>query len=146
MEIHLIWAQDKMGGIGKNGKLPWHITEDLQNFKKVTLNQTVIMGRKTWDSLPIKPLPNRHNIVISRSLQKNVTTYQSYNECIKQLNKNNIEKAFIIGGRSLYKLFFDNAKYLHITNIQLIEKGIKYSSQFSWTTTAEETFKLIINV
>tara|TARA_B100001964_G_C14091163_1_gene534851 strand:- start:425 stop:907 length:483 start_codon:yes stop_codon:yes gene_type:complete len=124
MEIHLIWAQDKMGGIGKNGKLPWHITEDLQNFKKVTLNQTVIMGRKTWDSLPIKPLPNRHNIVISRSLQKNVTTYQSYNECIKQLNKNNIEKAFIIGGRSLYKLFFDNAKYLHITNIQLIEKGI----------------------
>ena len=124
MEIHLIWAQDKNGGIGKNGKLPWHIPEDLKNFKKITSNCTVIMGRKTWDSLPVKPLPNRNNIVISRSLQKNVTTYKSYNECIKQLNKNNIEKAFIIGGRSIYKLFFDSAKYLHITNIQLIEKGI----------------------
>ena len=124
MEIHLIWAQDKTGGIGKNGKLPWHVPADLQNFKKITLNYTVIMGRKTWESLPIKPLPNRNNIVISRSLQKKVTTYQSYNECIKQLNKNNIEKVFIIGGRSIYKLFFDSAKYLHITNIQFLGKGI----------------------
>ena len=56
MEIHLIWAQDNNGGIGLNGKLPWHISEDLKNFKKITSNSTIIMGRKTWESLPIKPL------------------------------------------------------------------------------------------
>ena len=64
MEIHIIWAQEKNGGIGKNGKLPWNIPEDLQNFKKITLGSTILMGRKTWDSLPFKPLPDRRNIIL----------------------------------------------------------------------------------
>ena len=64
MNIELIWAQDENGGIGKNGKLPWHISEDLQNFKKITAGFPIIMGRKTWESLPKKPLPERRNIVI----------------------------------------------------------------------------------
>ena len=51
MNIHLIWAQDENGGIGKNGKLTWHISEDLQNFKKITSGFPIIMGRKTWESL-----------------------------------------------------------------------------------------------
>ena len=49
MNIHIIWAQDNNGGIGKDNKLPWHISEDLINFKKITSNNTIIMGRKTWD-------------------------------------------------------------------------------------------------
>ena len=65
MNIHIIWAQDNNGGIGKDNKLPWHISEDLINFKKITSIHTIIMGRKTWDSLPKKPLPNRRNIVLS---------------------------------------------------------------------------------
>ena len=63
MEIHLIWAQDFEGGIGIDGKLPWHISEDLKNFKQLTLDTKIVMGRKTWESLPIKPLPQRKNIV-----------------------------------------------------------------------------------
>ena len=62
MLIHLIWAQDAKSGIGKNGKLPWHISEDLINFKKLTLHSTILMGRKTWESLTKKPLPKRKNI------------------------------------------------------------------------------------
>ena len=124
IEIHLIWAQDDNGGIGINGKLPWHISNDLKNFKKITLNSTIIMGRKTWDSLPIKPLPKRTNIVFSSNKQKNVTTYNSYEECIKNLQKDNIKKIFIIGGRSIYKLFFNDAHYLHITNVNLIKNEI----------------------
>ena len=77
MKFHLIWAQDQNGGIGENGNLPWHISEDLKNFKFLTLNTTIIMGRKTWDSLPIKPLPKRNNIVLSSAAQNNVTTYHS---------------------------------------------------------------------
>ena len=73
MKIHLIWAQDENGGIGKLGKLPWHLSEDLQNFKKITLNSVIIMGKNTWKSLTIKPLPKRRNIVLTSSKMDNVT-------------------------------------------------------------------------
>ena len=99
MEVHLIWAQDKNGGIGKNGKLPWHISEDLKNFKKITLNSTIIMGRKTWESLPIKPLPNRENIVLSTTLDDDILIFKSYEDCIKDLQKRTVPKVFVIGGR-----------------------------------------------
>ena len=124
MEINLIWGQDKNGGIGKNGKLPWHISEDLINFKKITIHSTIIMGRKTWDSLPVKPLPNRKNIILSRTTIPNEITYSSFETCISEIEKQNLDKIFVIGGRSIYQLFFNYADYLHITNVQLINKQI----------------------
>jgi len=68
MEINLIWAEAHQHVIGLNGTMPWHLPEDLAHFKRVTMNSPVIMGRKTWESLParFRPLPNRTNIVISR--------------------------------------------------------------------------------
>ena len=119
MEIHLIWAQDSNGGIGANGKLPWHVAEDLINFKSLTINSTVIMGRKTWESLPIKPLPKRNNIVLSSKKQDNVETYHSFEDCLDICKKKRLNKIFIIGGRSIYNLFFKYADFLHITNIHL---------------------------
>ena len=82
MNINMIWAQDINNAIGKDGDLPWRIPEDLKNFKNITNNATIIMGRKTWDSLPIKPLPNRRNIVISSMEQKDVESYTSIEKCI----------------------------------------------------------------
>tara|TARA_B110000263_G_C15297112_1_gene506091 strand:+ start:342 stop:821 length:480 start_codon:yes stop_codon:yes gene_type:complete len=119
MEINLIWAQNFDGGIGKNGELPWHISEDLKNFKKITLNSIIIMGRKTWDSLPFKPLPNRRNIVLSRKKIKNVEVYHNIDECLDALKKEAISKLFVIGGASIYKLFFKHANQLHITFINI---------------------------
>ena len=84
MGIHLIWAQDKNGGIGKDGKLPWHISEDLKNFKSLTLHSTIIMGRKTWESLPIKPLPDRNNIVLSKTKKIGSITYKNFQECLEE--------------------------------------------------------------
>ena len=120
MEIHLIWAQDVKRGIGANGKLPWHIPEDLKNFKKITSNSTVIMGRKTWDSLPLKPLPNRRNIVLSKTKNLNIETFSSYESCVEKLNIEKIKKVYIIGGRSVYEMFFNTANFLHITTINLL--------------------------
>ena len=119
MKIHLIWAQDYNSGIGKSNKLPWHISEDLKNFKLLTMNSTIVMGRKTWDSLPFKPLPNRRNIVLSSKPIKGVEVYQNYNDCYNALISDSIDKIFIIGGRSLYRLFFEDADFLHITFIDL---------------------------
>ena len=124
MEIHLIWAQDKNGGIGKDGKLPWHIPEDLKNFKSLTLNSTIIMGRKTWESLPIQPLPQRNNIVLSKTKKVGSITYRTFQECLAEIKQKNLDKVFIIGGRSIYQLFFKYANYLHITNIEFIEENI----------------------
>jgi len=123
MEIHLIWAQDYNGGIGKNNNLPWHISEDLKNFKLLTLDSTILMGRKTWDSLPFKPLPNRRNIVLSTQPMKGVEVYDYDDFCNKEIS-DSIDKIFIIGGCSIYRLFFKYADFLHITFIDLETQGI----------------------
>jgi len=124
MNIHLVWAQDLDGGIGKNGKLPWHISEDLQNFKKITLDSVIIMGRSTWDSLPFKPLPKRRNIVLSKTKIENVEVYHTITDCIDILKKEKIELVYIIGGETIYKQFFDFADFLHITFIDTVISDI----------------------
>ena len=124
MNVHLIWAQDNNGGIGKNNKLPWHISEDLINFKKLTLGNTIIMGRKTWDSLPKKPLPNRRNIVLSSKKVDAIESYNSIEICLKSLTKDKISDIFIIGGEMIYNNFFNYADILHITFIKQNIEGI----------------------
>jgi dihydrofolate reductase len=71
MKLHLIYARARNGTIGQNNQMPWHLPEDLAHFKRVTLGQPVIMGRKTWDSLParFRPLPGRLNIVVTRQAE-----------------------------------------------------------------------------
>ncbi|RPG03771.1 MAG: dihydrofolate reductase [Pelagibacteraceae bacterium TMED246] len=124
MKIHLIWAQEHDGGIGKNGRLPWHIPEDLKNFKKITLNSTIVMGRKTWDSLPFKPLPKRKNIVFSSNKIDGIDTYDNIDKCIETLSKNKIDEIFVIGGSSIYKVFYEFATHLHITLVKIKSKNI----------------------
>ena len=117
MNIELIWAQDENGGIGKGGKLPWHISEDLQNFKKITYGFPVVMGRKTWESLPFKPLPGRRNIVLSSKALESVEVYCSIDSCCKKLVEDSVKKIFVIGGRSVYESFYSRASALHLTMI-----------------------------
>ena len=124
MRIHLIWAQEEDGGIGVQGKLPWHISEDLQNFKQLTLNSTILMGRKTWESLPFKPLPKRRNIVLSSKKKINSECYQSVEECLSKLLEQEVDKLFIIGGSKVYQNFINRADELHITQINKTTKGI----------------------
>lgn len=141
MEIHLIWAQDYNGGIGKNGQLPWHVPEDLKNFKKITVNSTIIMGRKTWDSLPFKPLPKRRNIVLSHTLIENVEVYHDIKICIDHLKEQLIPKIFIIGGSSIYKLFFNYSTHLHITYINVHSENIDTFFPFDHNTIKENFVK-----
>ena len=137
MNIHMIWAQDSNNAIGKDGTLPWHFSEDLKNFKKLTNGHTIIMGRKTWDSLPIKPLPNRRNIVISTQQQSKVESYTSIENCIDALIGNDQINIFIIGGMSIYKFFYKHANILHIT---FIDK--KYSNTDTFFPIGLEKIKL----
>ena len=124
MQIHLIWAQDENGGIGKDGKLPWYISEDLKNFKKLTSGSTILMGRNTWESLPARPLPERRNIVLSSKVLSDVECYTSVVECIEKLDNDGTEKFFVIGGSTVYRNFIHRADELHITQVNEMTQGI----------------------
>ena len=97
-----IVAVGKNYEIGKKNQLLWHISDDLKNFKKITTGKTVIMGRKTFESIG-KPLPNRRNIILSRTLDKveGAEVFHSLDEVISLFGKSN-EEVFIIGGADIY--------------------------------------------
>jgi len=107
MEIIAIVAYDKNRGIGNGGKIPWKIPGDLKNFRNTTLNNFVLMGRATWDSLPRKPLKDRHNIVISRTLSgenDKVHFVPSIQDAISLIKA---DKAYVIGGEQIYTQFLE---------------------------------------
>ena len=116
MEITLIAALDKNLAIGKNGKIPWDIKEDLRFFKEKTENTAIIMGRATYDSIG-KPLPRRKNIVMTKSPKNRdgVIEVGSKEEALKQAQGYS-ERVNIIGGEYIYKEFLPMAvSYTHLT-------------------------------
>ena len=112
MDIFLIAAVDRNLAIGKDGKIPWHIKEDLQYFKKNTLNTSMIMGRSTFESIG-KPLPDRKNIVMTKSPsnREGVIEVTSATGAIEEANKTSNEIS-VIGGESIYKAFLPLANKL----------------------------------
>ena len=117
MSYSIIAAIGKNRELGKDNDLIWHLPNDLKFFREVTTGKTIIMGRKTFDSLP-RMLPNRKHIVISSSNNFNseVKVYKD----IKQLlldYKNSLEELFVIGGASIYKQFIDIADKLYLTEV-----------------------------
>ena len=115
----MIVAADLGNGIGKDNTMPWHISADLKRFKELTSGHTIVMGRKTWESLPKKPLPNRKNIVITRNKNfeaEGATVIHAPNE-LNQHAKNK-ETVFIIGGAEIYRLFYTKAQKLYLTRVK----------------------------
>ena len=130
MSIALIFAAANNNCIGKNGMLPWHIPEDLAHFKKLTENKTVLMGRKTWESLPEKyrPLPNRTNIVITRqndyALPEGVLRYDSVDTA---LAKHANEDIMVIGGGEIFTQTIARADTLAMTHVtQTVDAGTAF--------------------
>ena len=105
MQLHLIYARAANGVIGINGALPWHLPEDLAHFKRTTLGCPVIMGRKTWDSIPAKfrPLPGRTNVVITRQPGWQANGAQpamNLREALQLCEQN--DHVWVIGGAQIY--------------------------------------------
>jgi len=117
-EIIIIAAVSENNVIGKDGKIPWDIKEDLQRFKKLTLTHPVVMGRKTYESLPVKPLKDRINIVLTRD--KNfrpigVIVKNSLQDSLEYCK--NYDKVFIIGGQSVFEEGLKVANTLELTRV-----------------------------
>ena len=120
MKIGLIWAQARNRAIGKNGVMPWHLPEDLAHFKRVTLNHPVVMGRKTWDSIPprFRPLPGRTNIVVTRQPDWNENGAQRTSSLREALQLcENSAQVWIIGGAQIYAQALPLADELVVTEI-----------------------------
>jgi len=107
----ILVAVSPEGIIGKNNSIPWHYSADLKRFKRLTIGNTVIMGRKTWESLPIKPLPNRRNIVITRSSIEEIDCFQSIDDALQTCEGD----VWFIGGAGIYKEAMRKADLIDMT-------------------------------
>jgi dihydrofolate reductase len=116
--MKIIVARGKNGGIGKNGKLLFHIKEDMEFFQMMTMGKIVIMGRKTFESIG-KPLRNRRNIVLSTTIDKSegYEVCRSVEELLDLLSYQEQKDAFVIGGESIYKLLLPHVDVVYVTEI-----------------------------
>ena len=107
----ILVAVSPEGIIGKDNTIPWHYSADLKRFKRLTTDNTIIMGRKTWESLPIKPLPNRRNIVITRSSIKDIECFQSIDDALQTCEGD----VWFIGGAGIYQEAMQKADIIDMT-------------------------------
>jgi dihydrofolate reductase len=140
--VSLVVAMADNGVIGTDGALPWRIPEDMRHFKALTMGKPCIMGRKTWDSLPKKPLPGRKNIIVTRDrefrAEGGFVTY-SVEEAIAHAN--DVEEICVIGGAEIYKAALPRATRVHLTEVHGSFKGNTALPPFDkaiWRETARE--------
>jgi dihydrofolate reductase len=117
-ELGLIWAQSTSGVIGRGGDIPWRVPEDLARFKQVTFGHTVVMGRRTWDSLPAKnrPLPGRRNVVLSRQAgfaADGAEVVGSLDVAVSNA------ETWVIGGGQIYALALPQAIRCEVTEVDI---------------------------
>jgi len=136
MSIKLICAVSKNNVIGNKNKLPWNLSEDLKRFRKLTNDNVIVMGRKTYDSIG-RPLPNRENLVLSKNKKlkiDNVKVFSSPKEILDfYYTKKKKNDLFIIGGTFIYELFIDYCDYLLITYVNKEFEGDAYFPKVDWT-------------
>lgn len=142
--ISLIAAIAQNNCIGKHNSLPWNIPEDLKHFKELTTGKTVLMGRKTWESIPeqFRPLPKRKNIVITTQsdfiVPESVELFHSLGDAISAHNNENI---FVIGGANIYAQTIGLADTLYITHVNQIVDGDAFFPEIDkniWKETERE--------
>ncbi|BEP62756.1 dihydrofolate reductase [Variovorax sp. V213] len=145
--INLIFARAANGVIGANGTMPWHLPEDLAHFKQTTGGAPVIMGRKTWDSLPprFRPLPGRRNIVVTRQDDWNADGAQragSLQEALSLCEESQVPDVWIIGGAQIYAEAEPLAQQAVVTEIARDYEGDAHAPQLhpsAWRETDRES-------
>lgn len=140
MGLNLIWAQSSSGVIGRDGGIPWRLPEDLDRFKMLTSGHTVVMGRRTWESLPasVRPLPGRRNVVITRQ-----DGYLAPGACVTSSLEGALALAedddvWVIGGAEIYRLAMPLADRCEVTEVDVTlqrrdEDALAPALDVTWT-------------
>ncbi|MET0294619.1 MAG: dihydrofolate reductase [Phenylobacterium sp.] len=141
-------ARARNGVIGQDGTLPWRLKSDMAIFKSLTIGKPVIMGRKTWESLPLRPLPRRTNIVLSRDGSfepKGAIVCEDFSEAVQiareQAAEDGAEEFCVIGGASLFALALPRARRVYLTEVQAEVAGDVRLDAFDpagWTVVRQE--------
>lgn len=138
MDLTIIAAVAENGVIGRDGDLPWHLSSDLKRFKRVTMGNAILMGRKTWESIG-RPLPGRTSIVISRQADYNaghdeVLLATNLDEALAQARalENVGEEVFVIGGARIYEMSLPRADRLIITRVHAEVEGDVSFPKVDW--------------
>ena len=139
--LGLVWAQAHGGVIGAAGEMPWHVPEDLAHFRAVTGESDVIMGRRTWESLPprFRPLPGRRNIVVSRSGDWADAGAERVDSLDTARAVSTTSEVWVIGGGQLYAEAIGEADVLEVTQLDLEVAGDTFAPPLSgWTRTSAD--------
>jgi dihydrofolate reductase len=145
MRVSFIVAKSTNNVIGVNNQLPWHLKDDLQNFKKITMGHHILMGRKTFESIG-KPLPGRMSLVVSsepRPNQDSVLWFPSIFRAIKQAERSGETELFIIGGEKVFRSALSLADRIYLTEVKVELAGDAYFPTLSlknWKTVSEQAF------
>ena len=148
--LALVVARARNGVIGKDGDLPWRLRSDLQRFKAVTLGKPCIMGRRTWESLPLKPLPGRLNLVLSKDESFEArgalvcTTLDEAVEIARETaEEDGVDEICVIGGTALFEKALPRAKRLYLTEVEAEPEGDAVFPAFdeaAWKEVSSEAF------
>jgi dihydrofolate reductase len=125
-KIVFVVAVSRNGVIGRDGVLPWRIPSDLKRFREITMGKPVIMGRRTWEGLPRRPLPGRENIVVTRSSNYEAPgahVVQSIAEAVAKARTFKAEEIAVIGGGEVFREMMDRCDRLYLTEIDLVTDG-----------------------
>jgi len=150
MKLSIIVAVSKNGAIGVNNNLPWRLVDDMANFTKLTTNNIVVMGSKTFKSIPKKfrPLPNRINIIISSNYDKynkdGIISYKDILSFIEDYSEETDKEIFIIGGESIYNKFLPISSKIYLTLVDTYVNGDRYFPYFDeleWGIEEEHYYK-----
>jgi len=142
--ISLVLARADNGVIGDRGAIPWRIPDDMKRFKALTMGHPIVMGRKTWDSFPRKPLPGRTNIVITRDRAwraDGAVVTHSLDEALSKARAENPSEIAIIGGAGIYLDALPVATHVHLTEVHISPQGDVTLPAFdreAWRETARE--------
>ncbi len=130
MQLSIIVAMDRNRVIGRGDTLPWHISTDLKNFKKITMGNPIIMGRKTHESIG-RPLPGRENIILTRDknyTSEGCTVLHSMDEIFEHCKE--VDEVMITGGSEIYKLSLEQATRLYLTEVHTEIEGDTFFPEF----------------
>ena len=150
--ISLVVARGRNGVIGRDGDLPWRLRSDLQRFKAITIGKPCLMGRKTWESLPLRPLPGRLNLVLTRDqsyeaegMAKGALVCATLDEAIEiareTAEEENVDEICIIGGTALFEAALPRARRLYVTEVDAAPEGDARFPDFDpadWTEVSSE--------
>ena len=144
MKLSIIAAMDKNRVIGKDGNLPWHISSDLKNFKKITMGKPILMGRKTHESIG-EVLPGRENIILTKKRNyfvEGCIVKNNLDEVLSNFKK--VSELIVMGGATLYEQTLDKAEKLYITEVRACIEGDIFFPEYDpdqWVEISRNSFE-----